>query len=1367
MSNIQLFILFFGLLFSACNSDSEPTKSLSDHELKRVVLLGGTLISSMDNHAFFESSVLRQYPEKEISFRNIGWPADDVFGLARSQFGSAQNTRSWQPPSAEKGFGSKVLMNHIEEANPTTLIIGYGAEAAFFTRDEEFNIFTTGYEELLDFAESKNVNLILLSPHKHEQHTLGIEGQNQINSRNSWLEKSRDYIRDQAEKRQHQFVDLYEQLIEETATKQLTNNGIQLNENGYKKLSSILLDELQLVQDSRFTITLDTDLQINDCINCVTSNWDKTLYGARFNLAPMALHHLGDIQSSQAVAVYVNGKLLSKNQDTIRTISLEQDSVVFNRFIQTIKEKNRLYRYRLRPLNEAYIYLFRRHEMGHLAYEMDDLNHLIAEKEVEINNMIQQQHYLVELETIRPWQSPKDYPEDEVPANIPEPNIEDELNAFIIADGFAMNLFASDPMIMNPININWDTKGRAWIATSSTYPHIVPGREPNDKIVILEDTDADGVADKHTVFADNLLVPHSVLPIKGGAIVAATTELLLLLDHDGDDVADERKVLIDGFGNADIHHTIHGLRWTPWGDVHFTQSIYINSFVETAHGPKVLNGSGIWSYRPETEELSVFCRGLVNPWGEAFDEWGQAFATDGAGSSGINYIFPESAHATAVGASKVLNGLNSGTPKNTAAEVIYSPHFPRLWQGSIITNDYRANRTVRYEIERDKSGYRSEEVETILRSDHRSYRPVDSKIGPDGALYIVDWYNPIIDHGEVDFHHPIRDKTHGRVWRLTNKNKPVLPFPLASEANGDTQLDLLKSPQQFTRLQANRTFVDSGGNAEMILRWLKTLNQNHPDFERTQLEALWLLTALNYYDSKTLKRVLSSSQAQARAAGVRMLAHWKKQKELFRFLEKMVHDSDPQVRLEVLHALREMESLEGAELAMKVRQFPMDDNLEFASWLTTKELKDHWLPAFESGDQIFDGNPNHQMFALLSTEDPQASVFVENLLEQNSDLKDEFVKEGWAALARNGGLPAKQKVFQKIIDEDDRNLLDVFVRSFKEDDEIPNNVDQVEKLLSHEQERFRIGGIKLIGLWKLTQFENNIVQLLKSSGKRTEQTAVLESLVQLGQLDDVQQLVSSDDTESIRVAACAVWIQEDPQAAVDHAVALLSDIDSLANAELIFNTFKRIDDGPQVLEAALQGKSLREEIASIGLKMVQTSGLNLKALELAIRKAGSIKAVGTDMSAQQKEELIADALDNGSRSHGRQIYRRQELLCATCHRNNNIGGLAGPDLTTLGTYMTPNSILESLINPNKDIKQGYETIIVTKTDGEILSGLLHRKTDVATLVRSANGEIITVPHEDLESIDVSPISLMPAGLVANLHRDELKDLLAYLLNLGK
>ena len=182
--------------------------------------------------------------------------------------------------------------------------------------------------------------------------------------------------------------------------------------------------------------------------------------------------------------------------------------------------------------------------------------------------------------------------------------------------------------------------------------------------------------------------------------------------------------------------------------------------------------------------------------------------------------------------------------------------------------------------------------------------------------------------------------------------------------------------------------------------------------------------------------------------------------------------------------------------------------------------------------------------------------------------------------------------------------------------------------------------------------------------------------------------------------------------------------------------------------------------------MVQTSGLNLFELDKAIRKAGSIQAIGAEMSREEKDKLIQDALASGNQYRGRTIYRRKELLCATCHRNNGIGGLIGPDLTSVGAYMTPNSILESLLDPNTDIKQGYETVVITKTNGEVTGGLLHRKTNTATLLRLTNNDLISIPQEEIEKVDVSPVSLMPAGLTKDLHRDELRDLLAYLINLG-
>ena len=214
-----------------------------------------------------------------------------------------------------------------------------------------------------------------------------------------------------------------------------------------------------------------------------------------------------------------------------------------------------------------------------------------------------------------------------------DPNVERQ--SFAMSEGLLANLFAGDPEIAKPIQINFDGRGRLWVAGSSIYPHIKPGQEANDRILILEDSDHDGVVDKKTVFADGLLIPTGVLPDeKGGCYVANSTELLYLADHDGDGIADSRSVILSGFGTEDTHHLLHTLRWAPDGSLFMNQSIYIHSHIETPYGVKHLNGGGLWRFRPDTLELEVYCKGFVNPWGTGFDQWGQTFVTDGAYGEG-------------------------------------------------------------------------------------------------------------------------------------------------------------------------------------------------------------------------------------------------------------------------------------------------------------------------------------------------------------------------------------------------------------------------------------------------------------------------------------------------------------------------------------------------------------------------------------------------------------------------------------------------------------------------------------------------------------------------------------------------------------
>ena len=378
---------------------------------------------------------------------------------------------------------------------------------------------------------------------------------------------------------------------------------------------------------------------------------------------------------------------------------------------------------------------------------------------------------------------------------IPDPDPELERQSFQLAEGLEVNLYAADPLLAKPIHINFDAQGRLWVASSEVYPQVKPGQTANDKILVLEDVDGDGRAEKTSVFADGLLIPTGVEPGDGGVYVANSTELLHLRDTDGDGRADQRRVMLSGFGTEDTHHILHTLRWAPDGMLYFNQSIYIHSHIETPYGVRRLNSGGIWQFRPESMQLEVFTRGLCNPWGHIFDAWGQSFATDGAGGEGINYVFPGATLFTYAGATKILRGLNPGSPKHCGLEVISGRHFPDEWQGSLVTNDFRAHRVVRFVVRESGAGYASREQPEIIKTKHAAFRPIDAKMGPDGALYIADWYNPIIQHGEVDFRDERRDHTHGRIWRVTVKGRPLVDRPKLVGASIDELLEMLRAPK--------------------------------------------------------------------------------------------------------------------------------------------------------------------------------------------------------------------------------------------------------------------------------------------------------------------------------------------------------------------------------------------------------------------------------------------------------------------------------------------------------------------------------------------------------------------------------------------
>ena len=551
---------------------------------------------------------------------------------------------------------------------------------------------------------------------------------------------------------------------------------------------------------------------------------------------------------------------------------------------------------------------------------------------------------------------------DSRPEDRPVPSTEKAIETFILPDGYKINCFASEemfPELANPIAMTFDESGRLWVAVSPTYPHLIPGDKPEDKLLVLEDTDRDGVADEMTVFADGLYIPTGFVLSRDGAYVVSQPNLLHLRDLDGDLIADERTTVLHGFGSEDSHHSMSALTWGHDGAIYFNEGTFHHTQIETPLGPRRLQHGGVLRYKPDTEEVDVVVSfPFANPWGHVMNRWGQSVISDA--SNGYNYkmshLMGAHTYPDEIKGQGPYRNIRSFTPggrrPSAGSEFIRSTHLPDEVQGRFVSSQCIGFHGLRwYELEESGSGWKTQpEDMELLQSTDTSFRPVSMQVGPDGAFYVLDWANPIVGHMQFNVRDPRRDNRHGRVWRITYPSRPLSQPPDIADASIPELLDYLKAYENRTRSHARRALQE--GDPEEVIpaleKWIEQIDDRDPTSEHQLVEALWIHQGLNNVDEILLERVLESDDPNARMAGVRVLRWWMDDLENpWPLLERGVLDQHQGVRLETIVALGHLPDIRSAELAGLATGQPMDPDFETTFNRTLKALQPWGTPAGE------------------------------------------------------------------------------------------------------------------------------------------------------------------------------------------------------------------------------------------------------------------------------------------------------------------------------------------------------------------------------------------------------------------------------------
>jgi putative heme-binding domain-containing protein len=908
---------------------------------------------------------------------------------------------------------------------------------------------------------------------------------------------------------------------------------------------------------------------------------------------------------------------------------------------------------------------------------------------------------------------------------------EEELASFQIMDGFAVNLFASEADgIIKPIQMRWDERGRLWVACAVSYPQIKPGEKANDYVLVCEDTNGDGKADKFHKFVEGLFMPSGLELGDGGLYVAQGTELLHFKDSDGDDKADTKRIVLGGFGTADSHQMINCINWGFGGELWFTQGHHIYSRVETPYGVETLNRAGVWRYRPRTGHLDPFFQWSsagANCWGVTTTEYGQAFHKSGA-NIGSWFTTPGMVRSDLAVNAQALN-LCLAPIKQVGQEFLHSSMFPKEMQGRIVIGGYYANLLEWHELKFENGMFSTTRLPNIIETKNNVFRPVEVRMGPDGGIYVADWYNPIIGHYQASYRHPDRDKEHGRIWRVTWKTgTKVKPVNLVKQS-AEKLLEHLDSNERWAWYQAKRLLIER--NSKEVLAALKTWMPKQNDLRK--LQALSLYEAHETPEPQLLKELLRAPDARIRAYATRTLSTWARDGRLpdaLKLLEAQIADEDALVRLEAIVAASYIADARSAVVAARALDNEFNGYHLHALTKTLHVLNPLWSakPAFEKDEHLIfalqngwvENNPNDlknlsgAAIAYAPNSNARAAAIMRDQiakLEGDAERQTKWLR----ALAGTASGDDAAFIFERA---GQNAAVLAALKAAK-----PENAEKLlAPLFEAQNPALRAQGIRLAGAWKVGSFTESIRKLALEQNM----PQALDALISL-KPDEVATLALQD-------------------------TAMLSALVSRTEGH---SALMRALQKKDALDAA-QAKKVLQTLNNLGKNDAKLSPLLMK-----------LAGINSALPAYTKEyiaNIVKGANTFGNAAEGKKIY--EAAGCIACHIPGPANSKIGPDLSAIARGLPIDMIVTEVVWPALNVKEGFEAATVTLKDGTVITGFKQTDTADTISIRDLTGAIKPVKKSDTQKIQ-SGGTLMPDGLTSTMNEQQLAHLVKYLSELGK